>query len=1065
MINGGEQISEGRNMPDHTIFNERPESQDRALKVIEKLGYTIVPRSEAEKKRGSRRAVLFTEELQSFLSHQTYQFGTEDRFFSGGSIAKAMQTVDQFSAAGLYAENKAIYELLCAGKSMEEDLPDGTRQSFDLSFIDFEHPENNIFQVTDEFEVERSNGKFARPDIVVLVNGIPLVVIECKKSSVDVMEGVNQNIRNWGEEYIPHLFRYTQLVLAVNPDKVLYGTCGTPAKYFVSWHEDDKEWLNDWCRKCSPDGHIREQDRALVSLLHPERLLDLIRNFIIYDNNVKKICRYKQYFAVKKCMNRILLKDGANTRSGVVWHTQGSGKTLTMIMLTKMILRESMQPNSMIKQPRFVMVTDRINLDKQIRDNFIHTQMSPHRAKTGKGLIELLKEESNTVITALVNKFEAAVKQEYCNDSKNIFVFIDEGHRTQYGKLNIYMNRVLPNAVKIAFTGTPLMQKKPKENKRDIVPARDTYEKFGPEIDRYTLQDAIDDKVTVPIVYEGRVIPQKVTSEQINSHLKYITVGLTEEAKKDLEIKYSRFVALAQTEARLNMIAFDLHEHFINYVKPKGFKAMLTCASRAEAVQIFYKLRDLGGVTPAVVITPNSGREGDDENNTPQTEKIIGEFFRKEVDPLFKNNYDAYEDSVTGRFIDPEGDVDLLIVKDKLLTGFDAPIAAVLYVDKKLKDHTLLQAIARVNRVYPDKDFGLVVDYMGIFKKLNSALDLYSDEQSGMNLFNRSEIQSAISSVSEEKQKLEKVHQELWKIFKGIAPNESSANVWQERLREHDIRKNFYEKLSAFAKMVDFMFSSYELFEAVGFDQAEVYRKDYLFFKKLKDSVSLRFNDRVDFSRYEDGIRQLLNTYVNAEDAKILIEPLDITNKEKMEEQLARLGSSEAKAEAIQTRQVEVLESQRYVDPIRYMTFMERIKKTLSDYMQERDSEKYLSSMEKMAEDYRAGRSSVKYPENIVDDSDAKSFYGAVCAGIKKSTGVADVEITDAMGELALNIKDVIVKHTKRDWRDNVIVHRDIKKALDDLLFDYMEDNQLDWSLDTIDIIIDEIMMVAKKGY
>lgn len=1052
-------------MPNHTIFNERPESQDRALKVIEKLGYTIVPRSEAEKKRGSRRAVLFTEELQSFLSHQMYQFGTEERYFSGGSIAKAMQTVDQSSVAGLYAENKAIYELLCAGKSMEEDLPDGTRQSFDLSFIDFEHPENNTFQVTDEFEVERPNGKFARPDIVVLVNGIPLVVIECKKSSVDVMEGVNQNIRNWGEEYIPHLFRYTQLVLAMNPDKVLYGTCGTPAKYFVSWYEDDKEWLNNWCRKCSPDGQIKEQDRALVSLLHPDRLLDLIRNFIIYDNNVKKICRYKQYFAVKKCMKRILLQDGADTRNGVVWHTQGSGKTITMIMLTKMILRESMKPDSSIKRPRFVMVTDRINLDKQIRDNFIHTQMSPHRAKTGKGLIELLKEDGNTVITALVNKFEAAVKQEYCNDSENIFVFIDEGHRTQYGKLNIYMNRVLPNAVKIAFTGTPLMKKKPKDDKRDVMSAKDTYAKFGPLIDKYTLQDAIDDKVTVPIVYEGRVIPQTVTSEQINTHLKYITVGLNEEAKKDLEVKYSRFVALAQTEARLNMIAFDLHEHFIGFVKPKGFKAMLTCSSRAEAVQLFYKLRDLGGITPAVVITPNTSREGDDESNTSQTEKIIGEFFHKEIDPLFKNNYDAYEDSVTGQFIDPEGDIDLLIVKDKLLTGFDAPIAAVLYVDKKLKDHTLLQAIARVNRVYTDKDFGLVVDYIGIFKKLNSALDLYSDEQSGMNLFNKSEIHAAISAVAEEKDKLAQVHQQLWKIFKGIAPDESSANVWQERLREYDVRKDFYEKLSAFAKMVDFMYSSYELFKAVGFEQAEAYRKDYLFFKKLKDSVALRFNDRVDFSRYEDGIRQLLNTYVNAEDAKILIEPLDITNKEKMEEQLARLGSNEAKAEAIQTRQVEVLESQRYVDPIRYMTFMERIKKTIADYMEERDSEKYLSSMEKMAEDYRAGRNSVKYPENIMDDSDAKSFYGAVCAGIKKSTGATDVEISEELGQLALDIKTVIVKHTKRDWRDNVIVHRDIKKALDDLLFDYMEDHKLEWSLDTIDIIIDEIMMVAKKGY
>lgn len=764
-------------------------------------------------------------------------------------------------------------------------------------------------------------------------------------------------------------------------------------------------------------------------------------------------------------MDRILLRDNAHTRNGVVWHTQGSGKTITMIMLTKMITRESMKPESQIREPRFIMVTDRVNLDKQIRDNFIHTQMSPHRAKTGKGLIELLQDNSNMVITALVNKFEAAVKQEYCNDSKNLFLFIDEGHRTQYGKLNLYMNKVLPNAVKIAFTGTPLIQKQPKDTSRKIVPAKDTYAKFGPLIDKYTLQDAIDDKVTVPIVYEGRVIPQEVTSQQINEHLKHITVGLTEDARKDLEVKYSRFVTLAQTEQRLNMIAFDLHEHFVHYVRPKGFKAMLTCSSRAEAVQLFYKLRGLGGITPAVVITPNSAKEGDDETNTPQSLKTIAEFFRKEVDPLFKNNYDAYEDSVTGRFTDPDGDVDLLIVKDKLLTGFDAPIAAVLYVDKKLQDHTLLQAIARVNRVYTDKDFGLVVDYIGIFKKLNSALDLYSDEQSGMNLFDRTEIQSAIATINDEKTKLEALYQELWDIFDGIDRNETSANVWQERLREYDLRRDFYEKLSAFAKMVDFLYSSYELFEQVGFERAEMYRKDYLFFKKLKDSVTLRFNDSVDFSRYEDGIRQLLNTYVHAKDAKTLIEPLDITNKEKMQEQLARLGSDEAKAEAIQTRQVEVLESQRYVDPIRYMTFMERINKTLQDYQEERNGEKYLSAMEKMAEDYRTGRSSVEYPENIVDDGDAKSFYGAVCAGIKKSLDEQEAEPSESLGKLALDIKAIIVSHAKRDWRDNVIVHRNMKKALDDLLFDYMEDQKLDWPLDTIDIIIDEIMMIAKKGY
>ena len=256
------------------------------------------------------------------------------------------------------------------------------------------------------------------------------------------------------------------------------------------------------------------------------------------------------------------------------------------------------------------------------------------------------------------------------------------------------------------------------------------------------------------------------------------------------------------------------------------------------------------------------------------------------------------------------------------------------------------------------------------------------------------------------------------------------------------------------------------MFEAVGFDKSEVYRRDYLFFKKLKDSASLRYNDSVDFSKYEDGIRQLLNTYVNAEDAKIIIEPLDILNKDKMEEQLARLSSKEAKAEAIQTRQVEVLESRRYDDPILYMTFMERINKAISDYMAERDSEKYLSEMERMAEDYREGRSSIVYPEIIIDDSVAKTFYGAISSGVKKSMGeVPDSSLNESLGHLAIMSKEIIIEFAKRDWRDNVVVHRNIKKHLDDLLFDYIEENKLAWSLDTIDIVIDEIMMAAKKVY
>jgi type I restriction enzyme R subunit len=271
-------------MTNSAIFNERPESQDRAVKVLEKLGYAYVSRSEAEAKRGSRSRVLFEDELQKALGRRRFSFGQGAFNFSSASIGKAIRALDIPVTAGLSLCNKSIYDLLCEGKSLEETLPDGSLQSFDISYIDFENPENNTFQVTDEFEVERTNGKFVRPDIVALINGIPLVVIECKRSGVDVWQGVRQHIRNWGGDYIPGLFKFSQLVIACNPYKVMYGTCGTPENQFVSWHEEDKEWLKALCRKCSPDGEIIEQDRALVSLLEPARLLDLIRHFIIYDH-------------------------------------------------------------------------------------------------------------------------------------------------------------------------------------------------------------------------------------------------------------------------------------------------------------------------------------------------------------------------------------------------------------------------------------------------------------------------------------------------------------------------------------------------------------------------------------------------------------------------------------------------------------------------------------------------------------------------------------------------------------------------------------------------------------
>ncbi|MDR0313325.1 MAG: HsdR family type I site-specific deoxyribonuclease [Treponema sp.] len=1044
----------------HTIFNERPESQDRAIKLLEKLGYTYVSRSDAEAKRGSRRRVLFEDELQNFLSKRQFTFGSKNFFFSSGSVGKAIRALDIPITSGLSNCNKDIYDLLCGGKSLEETLPDGSLQSFDISYIDFENPENNIFQVTDEFDVERTNGKYVRPDIVVMINGIPLAVIECKRSGVDVWQGVRQHIRNWGNDYIPHLFKFSQMVIAVNPYKLMYGTVGTPESQFVSWREDDKDWLKSFCRKCSPDGEVIEQDRTLVSLLEPNRFLELIRHFVIYDNNVKKIARYKQFFAVKKCLKRIKQEDGKETRGGVLWHTQGSGKTIIMIMLTKLILSDTKN----FINPRFVMITDRINLDKQIRDNFINTKMEPIRAATGTGLIELLKNNENTVITALVNKFETAVKMNYSNSANNIFLFIDEGHRSHYGSLNLYMTETLPNAVKIAFTGTPLFKE---TGKMGGVTAKNTYHKFGPLIDHYSMEDAISDSVIVPILYEGRVVKQEVTGKSINDHLKHLTVGLSKEAAQDLEQKWSRFIALAQTRERLAMIAFNLYEHFIRFVKPKKFKAMLTCSSRAACVEIYYCLKKLSGINPAVVITPNNQEEGDDENNTTESLRQIGQFFAAEIDPLYKNDYAHYEDTVTAQFVDPDGDIDLLIVKDKLLTGFDAPVAAVLYIDKKMQDHTLYQAIARVNRIYPNKEFGLIVDYYGVFKHLNSALDIYGNEQSGTNDFDPDDMKSGIISPDKEKAEIEARHRALWEIFAGIVKNEKRPNVWHDRLIDDTRRKQFYLAHASFGKWVDFLFTSYELFKVVGKKQAYQYRKDYYFFKKLKDGATLRFNERILFSDYEDGIRQLLNTYVKADDPKILIDPLDIFNKNKMQKQLSILGSKEARADAIKTRQVAELETKRYEDPALYMTFMDRINKTIEVYLHDRDEESYLAQMETMAEDYREGRSSIEYPESIVDDSDAKAFYSSILSELNLQNEIKEQSIGNNknLAHLALEIKNTIKDNAKRDWRENIMVHRSIKSKLDDLLFNYMEENNFQWEEETIDLIIEKIMLAALKRF
>jgi len=1033
-------------MPDHTIFNERPESQGRAIKVLEKLGYQYIPRSQAETWRGRLSNVLFPEVLRDFLHRQSFVYRGKQTPFSERSIGKAINDMDAPLVSGLMSASKSIYDMLISGNSYEEDLYDGGIQSFDLKFIDWEHPENNIWQVTDEFSVERLNGKYARPDIVLLINGIPLVVIECKKSGVDVEQGIAQNIRNWQPDYIPHLFKYAQIVMAMNPNTVKYGTCGTLAEYFNIWREKDNKWQQEKCSNVSV-GPVIEQDRAMVSLLSRERLLELIRYFILYDNNVKKIARYQQYFGIQKAMRRIKGEDDKNTRGGVIWHTQGSGKSLTMVMLVKKIIAD---PD--IKNPRFVLVNDRINLDKQLRDNFAKTQLSPARAKTGKGLITLLNNKEETIITTLIHKFDKAAKSRVKVKDDNIFLLVDESHRSQYGQFHTFMNDVLPNAIKIGFTGTPLL-KKDKFN---------TYKKFGPLIDSYPIDRAVEDGVIVPLVYEGRIIPQDVPNDKIDDYLKYIIAPLNPEQQEDMKRKWSRFWPLAQTRQRIDMVAFDIHEHFMSYARPKGFKAMLAASSRPAAIDLHRSIKKIGGVNAVVVISPDNVK--DDETLTTENQEKIKAFFKEEVEPLFGNNYEEYEDWAKNSFIGGE-DVDMLIVKDMLLTGFDAPVAAVLYVDKSMKDHSLLQAIARVNRVYPGKDFGLIVDYWGIFGKLNTALDMYSDEKSGMSGYDESDIENAILGAGDQKHKLEKAHQELWAVFDGQDFDHNSSEKWQSVLADDDLRKVFYERLSIFSRLLDLAMGSYALYSTVGHEKIQEYKQDLLHFQKLRGAVLLRYSEKIDFSKYEDGIRSLLNNFVLSEPGRIIVEPVSIHDTAGMQAQLEKLDSKAAKGDAIRTRMAGELETYRFDDPLLYREFSEQVKETLAEYRASRNDDSYLFRMEKMADDFKRGYTGHDYPSCIDNDNDAKAFYGSIQTIIAEEIKEITPEADEALGLLAIEVKKAISARAKVDWRFNVAVNRDIMQALDDLIWDFIEDHDMELPVESIDLILDGLMKTAVSRY
>ena len=1028
---------------DKSLYLEKNISQQPAIDLLRSMGYTYISPEDCEVQRGSRYHVLLKDILRGQLRRlNRYAFAGAENEFSAANIERAMEELDEPLTDGLVRSSEKIYNALLLGKSYPETVGEGKTLSFNLKYIDWEHPENNLFHVTEEFAVDsRDKLHNARPDIVLFINGIPFAVIECKAPQISVEQAVEQNIRNQQKEYIPQLYKFAQIVMATNKNAVKYATTGTPKKFWNVWKEQDTAFLEDALAQHVTDRTPTEQDRNLISLFSKERVMELIRYFVLFDANVKKICRYHQYFAIKEIIKTIQQQDEkGNRQSGVIWHTQGSGKSLTMVMLAKYILMELSAYN-----PKVVVVTDRKELDRQIAATFAHTRLNPARATSGRNLVELLNSGKADVVTTIINKFNTAEKMEHKNFSRDVFLLVDESHRSNYGLLATKMRAVFPNACYIGFTGTPLMKKE-----------KNTMATFGKLIHKYTIKDGVDDGAIVPLIYEGRFVEQNVDEANIDLWFKQTTKRLTEAQRDDLSRKWSSIRRLTSTDARIKRIALDINEHFIDGYKDTGFKAMLATNYKRDAIRYLECFEQFGDLNCAVVISPPDLRESVDDVDEGADDKVIA-YWNKMMNRY--GDADAYEEAMKNQFC--AGDIDILIVCSKLLTGFDAPICQVLYIDKELKEHGLLQAIARTNRLYEGKDYGLIVDYRGLIEKLDTAMDLYSG--AGLENFDSGDLKGVVVDVMSSVAGLREAYTRLTELFADLKNPRDTEEV-EVFLADDKKRENFYNLLCALGKALNIVLNAEQTYAAVPKDELKQYQNTFIFFSKVRRSVKIRYCDAIDNREYEPLMQNLLDTHLSVAGLKQITNPIDILNKDDFERELEELGSLRAKADAITSKLTRSISEKYQENPAYYDSFSKRIKDALDQYKEKVISEaEYLAKMRTIMEDYHAGKSSVTYPESIKNNVHAQAFYGVLSAVFDEAK---EAEVSpDFVAEIAEEITKIVADHSQVDWTNNKTIHDRISQDIDDLFYDYEKERGLKLSFDTIDKIIENVKTVALRRF
>ncbi len=996
-----------------TVGQKERATQNRVIKLLKKLGYTYLGNWE-ERLDNSNIEEAY---LRPFLKRQGY---------SDTLINKSLYELNKVAGdqtRSLYDINKAVYSLLRYGVPVKPDVGENTQTVW---LINWKELLNNDFAIAEEVTVKGEHTK--RPDVVLYVNGIALGVLELKRSIVSVSEGIRQNLDNQKKIFIQPFFTTMQLIMAGNDTEGLrYGVIETSEKYYLTWKEESTiENL---------------LDRHLTQLCEKQRLLEIIHDFVVFDAGVKKLCRPNQYFGVRAAQERVRRREG-----GIIWHTQGSGKSLTMVWLARWIWEH-------VQDARVLIITDRTELDEQIEQVFKGVNENIYRTKSGQDLITQLNATIPWLICSLIHKFAGKeesdvagfieeVKRSMPPDFKakgDFYVFVDECHRTQSGELHDAMKQILPNAMFIGFTGTPLL----KVNKQKSI------EVFGTYIHTYKFDEAVKDKIVLDLRYEARDIDQNITSQKrIDQWFDAKTRGLNDIALAQLKKKWGTMQKVLSSQSRLEMIVDDILMDMAikDRLQSGRGNALLVSSSIYQACK-FYELFTSQGFDRCAIVTSYKPSPSDikgEETGEGLTEKLKQYGIYNKM--LGGKDPETFEKEVKQKFVEEPGQMKLLIVVDKLLTGFDAPSATYLYIDKQMRDHGLFQAICRVNRLDgDDKEYGYVIDYQDLFKSLERSIHDYTSE--ALDGYDKEDVEGLLSDrIEKARERLEEAREAIKALCEPVDPPKDTMaylryfcakdTTDKEALKENEPKRVALYKLTAsliraFANLAN------ELPEA-GYTTQEIeqIKREVDYYEKVRTEVKMASGDYIDLKMYEPAMRHLIDTYIRAEDSKkisafdniTLIQLLVERGVDALKDLPQGISNDKgAMAETVENNLRRVIIDERPTNPMYY----EKMSEVLDTLIQERQNqaqeyEHYLASIIELAGQVQNPASGTAYPKSL-------------------NTRARRV-LYDNLGndeQLAITLDSAIQRTKKDGWRGNKIKEREVRYAIRGVLSDDMQTNQI----------------------